>query len=198
MNFLAHAHLSFGNPGILVGNMISDFVKGRKQFSYSPIIQEGIKLHRAIDEFTDHHPSTLGCMKVFYPAYGRYAGAFVDVVYDHFLANDKVEFPTEDSLKEFSAGVYNVLQDHLLLLPTQFQKIFPHMVKYNWLLNYKTINGTFQSFGGLMHRAKYIYESSSANDQFLEHYSILEANYLPFFKDVKEYALQKLASLLDG
>ena len=30
MNYLAHAYLSFGNEPVLIGNMISDFVKGNK------------------------------------------------------------------------------------------------------------------------------------------------------------------------
>jgi acyl carrier protein phosphodiesterase len=42
MNFLAHAYLSFNNPEILVGNMISDFVKGSRQFQYPEAIQNGI------------------------------------------------------------------------------------------------------------------------------------------------------------
>ena len=58
MNLLAHAYLSFNNPPILVGNMISDYVKGKKQFLYDPLIQKGIQLHRIIDDFTDHHPAT--------------------------------------------------------------------------------------------------------------------------------------------
>ena len=39
MNYLAHAYLSFGNEDILVGNMISDFVKGKKKYDYSITIQ---------------------------------------------------------------------------------------------------------------------------------------------------------------
>lgn len=57
MNFLAHAHLSFNNPEILVGNLISDFVKGKKQYNYPQRIHKGILLHRAIDQFTDEHPA---------------------------------------------------------------------------------------------------------------------------------------------
>jgi len=30
MNYLAHAYLSFDHEEILVGNLISDFVKGKK------------------------------------------------------------------------------------------------------------------------------------------------------------------------
>ena len=33
MNYLAHAYLSFGDPGILTGNMISDFVKGKRNLT---------------------------------------------------------------------------------------------------------------------------------------------------------------------
>ena len=100
MNYLAHAYLSFNDPEILLGNMISDYVKGRKKFDYGPGILKGIMLHRAIDTFTDQHPVTKTAMKFFKPAYGLYAGAFVDVVYDHFLALDENEF-NENSLFTF-------------------------------------------------------------------------------------------------
>src|SRR5579875_2561759 len=43
MNFLAHAYLSFYNPPVLVGNMIADFVKGKKSLNRFPeTIQAGI------------------------------------------------------------------------------------------------------------------------------------------------------------
>ena len=58
MNFLAHAYLSFDHNDILVGNMISDFVKGNKKDLFSVNIQKGIVLHRAIDAFTDQHKAT--------------------------------------------------------------------------------------------------------------------------------------------
>jgi len=38
--------------------MISDYVKGKKKFDYPIKIQQGIHLHRLIDEFTDFHPIT--------------------------------------------------------------------------------------------------------------------------------------------
>ena len=89
MNYLAHAYLSFNDPEILTGNLISDFVKGKKKFDYPRGIQNGITLHRAIDNFTDTHETTRQAKEVFRPHYRLYAGAFVDVVYDHYLANDK-------------------------------------------------------------------------------------------------------------
>ncbi len=85
MNYLAHAYLSFNEPEILVGNMISDFVKGKKQFDFAETIHKGIVLHRSIDAFTDEHEITKQAKEIFKPAVGLYAGAFVDVVMIIFL-----------------------------------------------------------------------------------------------------------------
>ena len=95
MNYLAHAYLSFSIPEIAVGNLISDFVKGKKKLEYPETIQKGISLHRAIDAFTDAHEITRQAKVFFRPDYGLYSGALTDVVYDHFLANDPLEFPGE-------------------------------------------------------------------------------------------------------
>ncbi len=43
MNYLAHAYFSFNQPPVIVGNLISDFIKGKKQFDYPAEIQKGIR-----------------------------------------------------------------------------------------------------------------------------------------------------------
>ncbi len=92
MNYLAHAFLSFNKKDILAGNMISDFVKGKAKYTYPGGIQNGIQLHRLIDEFTDGHPVTAEAKNYFRPQYRLYSGAFIDIVYDHFLALDSKQF----------------------------------------------------------------------------------------------------------
>src|SRR4051812_26110944 len=83
MNFLAHAYLSFGRADILTGNLISDFVKGKAQYTYPEQIQKGIRLHRAIDTFTDTHDATKEAMHFFKTPYRLYSGPIVDILYDH-------------------------------------------------------------------------------------------------------------------
>ena len=56
-------------------------------------MQEGIRLHRLIDQFTDHHPVNHELQKIFKPHYGLYSGPIVDVILDYFVAND-IEFFT--------------------------------------------------------------------------------------------------------
>lgn len=95
MNYLAHAVLSFQQPDLLTGNMISDFVKGKQQYYYSAGIQKGIQLHRAIDTFTDSHLAIRAAKQLLKPASGGYAGPFVDIAFDHFLSLDEAQSPPE-------------------------------------------------------------------------------------------------------
>jgi acyl carrier protein phosphodiesterase len=196
MNYLAHAYLSFNKPGILVGNMISDFVKGKTKFNYPAEIQNGISLHRAIDDFTDAHPATKKAKEFFRPAYRLYAGAFIDVVYDHFLALDPNEFKDTEMLQAFSLQVYETLEDNFSLLPARFKILFPYMKEHNWLFNYQYPRGIERSFGGLVHRAAYINESDTAFAVFNANYAELQDCYAMFFPSVKKFASQYISNLL--
>ena len=196
MNYLAHAYLSFDHPEILVGNMISDFVKGKTKFNYPQGIQNGITLHRAIDEFTDAHPATKKAKEFFRPAYRLYSGAFTDVVYDHFLALDTNEFENPAALLDFTTRAYDALGDNFSILPLRFQSIFPHMKQHNWLFNYQYSFGIERSFEGLARRAAYINESATAFSVFIENYGGLKECYDIFFPTLKKFAYRYLSELL--
>ena len=184
MNFLAHAYLSFNNPEILVGNMISDFVKGKQKFNYSPGIQEGIALHRGIDSFTDDHPVNKSLKDFFRPHYGLYASPILDVVFDYFLANDSSIFPTEKTLMDFSMQTYDLLQPHTAVFPERFARMFPYMVSQNWLYHYRDLDGLRQSMGGLQRRAQHIREMDTAFQVFIENKKNLEKGYMEFFPEL--------------
>src|ERR1700761_1388258 len=157
MNYLAHAYLSFNIPEITLGNLISDFVKGKQKFSFPPAIQNGIALHRAIDEFTDTHDITREAKTYFKAAYSLYSGPIVDIVYDHFLANDPLIFPPDNNaaaLYSFSQTTYTHLNDLQELFPEKFARMFPYMKTQNWLYNYRHEEGIFNSLEGLARRAR--------------------------------------------
>ena len=196
MNYLAHAYLSFGDSEILAGNIFSDFVKGKKKFDYPRRIQLGIELHRSIDQFTDDHDATSRAKKFFKPVYGLYAAAFVDVVYDHFLANDKNIF-AKGELKEFSTATYKQLREVEPLFPERFRTLFYYMELQDWLYNYQFNEGIFNSFGGLVRRAAYMDDPRPACDLFLRHYEALNGYYEDFFPELKAFAFEKMKSL-DG
>jgi acyl carrier protein phosphodiesterase len=188
MNYLAHAYLSFNRPGILVGNMISDFVKGRKKYEYPEEIQQGIALHREIDSFTDNHFATKEAKNIFRPAYRLYAGSFIDVVYDHFLALDENEF-TDESLKAFTLHTYDLLDKYTEYFPEKYRAMYPYMKAHNWLYHYRYREGIQKSLGGVVRRSKYLTESDTAYLLFNERYDELKQFYKLFFPELKSMAV---------
>lgn len=196
MNFLAHAYLSFDNPEILLGNLISDYVKGKKKFDYPPGIQNGILLHRLIDSFTDEHEATRTAKDVLRPVYRLYSGPFVDVLYDHFLATDENEF-IKISLFDFSQQVYNSIEHQTQWLPEKFFLFFPYMKAQNWLFNYRTKEGTGRSLEGVVRRSAYLTESKTAYRLFEQHYQLFQECYRQFWADIKPFA-RKQYELLGG
>lgn len=195
MNFLAHAYFSFDNKDILLGNMISDFVKGKKQFEFPPLVQKGILLHRDIDAFTDAHEATKTAKEVFRNTYRLYSGAFIDVVYDYFLANDTGEF-TEASLFQFSQRTYTFLNENIDWMPERFGQMFHYMQLQNWLFGYRTKEGLHKSFGGLVRRAAYLQNSQPAVEIFETHIDFLQNCYTHFWPDVKNFSLRRINDLL--
>ena len=195
MNYLAHAYLSFNNTELLLGNMSSDFIKGKNKFKYSTSIQQGIQLHRDIDTFTDYHPVTAEAKKIFKASVGKYSGAFIDVVYDHFLALDTKEFLNSDSLQAFAATTYQQLQANIHFLPLPLQSMIPFMQSQNWLVHYNSLAGIEKSFEGVARRAVYLDDFSQAFLAFKKNYTLLKKHYESFFPDVKKYVQYQIQLL---
>ncbi|WP_231401977.1 ACP phosphodiesterase [Panacibacter microcysteis] len=194
MNYLAHAYLSFGQTDILIGNMISDYVKGKRKFEYPPAVQTGIMLHRNIDTFTDAHPATKQAAALLKPVVGAYAGAFADVVYDHFLATDVQRF-TDESLNAFAHRTYEALYAAYDLLPERFRGMLPYMKQQNWLYNYRTLSGIESSFGGVFRRAKYLEHTPAVYNVFEKQYEAFRECYNDFFPAVYAYTAAQLELL---
>ena len=197
MNYLGHAYFSYGHPGILVGNLISDFVKGKKKFDYPLDIQKGISLHREIDDFSDTHAATRNAKEIFRPYYRLYASAFMDVTYDHFIANDPELF-SEATLYVFTQETYQTLDEQQEWLPEQFSRIFPYMKTQNWLFNYRHRWGIERSFAGLVRRSKYLTESNTAFRLFEDNIDVLQNCYDQFSGDIKNFAKKRFEALLNG
>lgn len=175
--------------------MISDFVKGKKQFDFPTEIQAGIKLHRAIDAFTDAHKATKVIKEAFRPYYRLYAGAFADIVYDYFLANDINEFKADDELMDFTRQTFAKLSENEQWLYGRFGIMFPNMRAQNWLYNYQFDWGIQKSFEGLKRRSMYIEEVNTAFGIFLKEKNAFKDCYSEFFPGVKAMSLEFLSSV---
>ncbi len=198
MNYLAHAALSLDERDLVTGNLISDFVKGKAQYDLPAGIQKGIRLHRIIDEFTDSHPVTARAKLWFRPQYRLYSGAFVDVVYDHFLAMDARQFASFGGLRIFTSRVYQYLDENQAFLPERFGRMVPFMKSQNWLYNYQFMTGIRDSFQGVVRRAAYLNESQIAYEIFQNSYEALRSCYEEFYPELATFATENARRLLAG
>lgn len=192
MNFLAHAYLSFGKPDILVGNLIADMIKGQRQIESLPIsVQQGVRLHRLIDEYTDQHPVTIEAKEVFVKSAGRYKSPFLDVSYDHFLALDTLNEP-QDGWSDFALKCYAVLEQYTPVLPSKFQSMYLYMRSENWLYNYRHQWMIKRSFDRLQRRASFLADDANVFADFEAHYNQIRESYNVFFPDLKDFVLQTI------
>ena len=186
MNFLAHSYLSFSEEQ-LVGNMIADFVKNRDVARLPESIQKGIKLHRAIDTFTDAHPLIHEAKAPFRPLVRLYSGAFVDVAFDYFLANDTTE-NSQREWQEHSRRVYAVLRRYEEFLPEVFKKVLDKMQQDDWLYNYRNEWGIEYSFRNVVNKAQFLDKTTNVFPTFLANKDFLREKYEIFFPEIKSFA----------
>ena len=108
MNFLAHLYFSPNDSLVKTGNFMADWIKGKAYENYPVKVQQGILLHRSIDDFTDKHPNVMQSKSYFRDSYGKYAGVVTDILYDHFLAKNWKEYENED-LQTYSNKTFREL-----------------------------------------------------------------------------------------
>lgn len=196
MNYLAHSFLSFSD-GQIVGQFLEDFIRNKERFSFPKEIQDGITMHRAIDTFTDSHPAIHEAKKVFSPWVRLYAGAFVDVSMDYFLAND-LSLLSEKGWKNHSLKVYRVLNENSEFLPENFKRMLVKMEHDDWLYNYREDWGIKFSIQNVLNKAKYLEKDIPVFQAFLDNKEVLQKCYNDFFPDLLAHAKAENALLQMG
>jgi acyl carrier protein phosphodiesterase len=152
MNYLGHLYLSGSDPLVVLGNFMGDAIKGRDLSRFPGRVEQGIRLHRAIDSFTDQHPSLSAGRERVRAHAGRYAGVVMDLFYDHLLASQWQRWHATE-LPDFAAAMYEVLAAQEAHMPAETRFLFGHMRSGDWLSNYATLEGVGRSLHGLSRRA---------------------------------------------
>lgn len=186
MNFLAHLLLAGRDPHLLVGNFIADHVKGRKIDDYPERIQYGIRMHRAIDSFTDQNPIVRKSILRLRPVYSKYAGVIVDMYYDHFLALHWSQYSSE-SLLTFTTNSYAILQKHSEFLPARSLRTLTYMSADNWLMAYATMEGMQQAFNGMSRRTVFVSGMENAVTDLVRNYPSYREEFNEYFPELQQF-----------
>lgn len=187
MNYLAHLYLSFGKEEHAIGNLSADFIKGNKGIKDMPEgVQAGIRTHRQIDTFTDTHKVVKESKRRLYPLYSKYASIVVDIYYDHLLANNWEKY-SKESLEDFAARQYKILQNHKEKLPPELQQRLPSMMEHNWLTGYRDISGIAVTFKYLARRIKGNIDLTYAHRQLQTDYDLYNNEFNLFFPELIDF-----------
>jgi len=134
VNFLAHVFLANSDPDSIVGQLCGDFIRGSDLDHFPAAVVRGIKVHRAVDSFTDKHPVNLQARQLFSAPHRRYAGIITDVAYDHYLALDWRNY-SDIPLQEYSTLVDQSLSSRFAVLPESLQRFAPYLQSEKILQN---------------------------------------------------------------
>jgi acyl carrier protein phosphodiesterase len=140
VNFLAHLQLSDGTPPSMVGGLVADFVRKPDAERLAVGIQEGIRLHRLIDAFTDRHPVVHGSIARLGGKFGWFSGILIDVYYDHVLAREWPRYSAEP-LRAFADRAYSALADVVAFVPEEVGRYIRGFIDDDRLVRYATTEG---------------------------------------------------------
>ena len=127
MNYLAHALLAGDDDALRLGGMLGDFVHGQPDpATYPARVISGIRLHRAIDVYTDAHPQVLSAKACLPSPYRRYAGILLDMWFDHCLARGFTHW-SDQPLAEYSLALRDLLRRRDDLLTPALRRFRTYM-----------------------------------------------------------------------
>lgn len=136
MNFLAHFHLAWPDDELIAGGLEGDYFKGPLKGQLPRGIERGVRLHRAIDGYTDRHPEVASLRSEFRGSLRRYAGILIDLSFDHFLSRHWHRF-AELELAEFNSGIYRSLDQQRECLSPRARRMHARLVEHDLLGMYR-------------------------------------------------------------
>jgi acyl carrier protein phosphodiesterase len=187
MNFLAHLHLSPGGDLVRVGNFMADAVKGRDLSAYPDELAHGIRLHRAIDQFTDSHPEVRAFRRHFSPHLRHYSAVAQDVLFDHYLAARWSDLGNGQPLPDFAQTCYAQLLAAWEFLPERTRRMTDALVRENWLEAYATEAGTHGILQQMSRRTLPGNGLDRTMPHFSPHRSALEIHFDRFWPELSDF-----------
>lgn len=186
MNFLAHLYLAEPTAESRIGNMLADFVTPDMDRQFSPEIQKGIAMHRAVDRFTDSHPIVRKSQQRIDNRFRLLKGVMVDIFYDHFLAKNWPKY-ADMPLEAFAREVYAQFSEFYPILPPRMQRMMPVMIRGNWLVSYRELRGIRWVLKGMSGRLSRPNLLSEGITELEKNYPGLESDFFAFFDELREF-----------
>ena len=194
MNFLAHFHLAWPVDGLLAGGLEGDYYKGPLKGELPHSIEQGVKLHRSIDAYTDAHPLIRQLCREFPPELRRYAGILIDLSFDHYLSLHWGKYsPLE--LKTFNESVYGSLHTQRASLSDAANRMLQRIIDYDILGLYGDWETVPASAARIGERFKRHNPFEEVDSHLTPVKLRLEEVFLQFYPQLQDFAAQTKGQL---
>lgn len=194
MNYLAHIFLSAENDQLRIGNFIADAVKGKDFVHFPEGIRNGILLHRAIDTYTDLHPTFRKSSGRLFKRFRHYNGVIVDIFYDHFLAANWDNY-SGIPLERYVLNFYQLLERYFELLPQKVQDFYPYMRRDNWLFSYRSMEGIEKILRQMTNRSRSPLPLDYATAELNQYYELFQKEFETFFPQLVAFTQSEIEKL---
>lgn len=189
MNYLAHLFLADDSDASRIGNLLGDFVRGPVEELakvYPAELVRGIRMHRAVDRFTDSHAVFREARGLLAPERRRFAGIVVDIFFDHFLCIRWGRYCAQP-LEEFIGDVYGALDRHPEWRAGRLGSAYPVMRHENWLLAYASVEGIGMTLRRVATRSARIAAIERGEDDLRRNYAEFGALFRVFMPELIAY-----------
>jgi len=187
MNFLAHLHIAEHTQTSLLGNFLGDFVKGNPDGKFSIEVEQGIRLHRFVDSYTDHHRFIKSVKPLFNKEVRKFSPIALDMFWDHCLAKHWSDFH-RSSLAEFSLQAKIIVEKESRQLsqplPVEFEKVANLVWKGKWFEHYAQISNINFALQRIALRSPRMAPLGDTFVTLMEHYDQLSELFFELYPDV--------------
>ena len=204
MNYLAHLLLSPADTDVMIGNLMGDFIKGQAIERLPNKIAAGVKLHRAIDKFTDNHPQVRALKPLLTPERKRFAGIISDIVFDHLIALNWRDITAnywtvhqQTELSVFSRQCYSFFPDYYSVMPDAMNTMVKRMAAGDWLLGYQNFTSVDGAINGVSRRIRFDNHLAGASTEVTDHFCSYQTCFEKFFPELCQFVETYLNDLSD-
>jgi acyl carrier protein phosphodiesterase len=187
MNFLGHCYLCQDHMHLITGNLGGDFYKGNlDNFNHLPKhIQQGVKFHRFIDDFTDKSKQIIevghllqknGIAKVSFIA--------CDILLDHYLARNWNQYSTIP-YSNFIQEIYAEVNRNIAHTEPDFRFLFNKLQEHGWFYDYPSIQGIGQVLHQYSHRLKFDNELARSSAVYSTHQKTVDSYFETFLNEIQ-------------
>ena len=187
MNFIGHAYLSGESEKALLINFTADLLPLNYKNQLEGEYLKGLRIHYAIDEFTDQHPYVREMRQNLFESYSHYSRVIVDILLDHYLITHWKQLDNSQDLSTYLATIKKDLLKQKDQLPLNAQNVLDLLIDKDWMGRYGSITGIKESLWEFSHRTEGSLVLRDSYVEFIAYYHEWQKGYLPFMQELQAH-----------